>query len=52
MLDSAKVAIARLACGTAILLGSAYLGVNSMYQAIALFLLGVPVEYIQTVRKA
>ena len=49
--DSAKVAIARLVCGTAILLGSGYLHVNSFYQAISLFLLGVPVEYIQTLKK-
>ena len=49
--DSAKVAVARLICGSAILLGSGYLNVNSMYQAISLFLLGVPVEYIQTLQR-
>jgi len=49
--DTAKVALGRLACGTALLITSAVTGVNGTLQMISLFLLGVPVEYIQTLRK-
>jgi len=49
--DSAKVAVTRLLCGTAILIASAAIHVDGTLQAISLFLLGVPVEYIQTIKK-
>ena len=45
MNDKTKIVIARLLCGTAILLVKAFTGVDGTLTAISLFLLGVPVEY-------
>jgi len=45
--DSAKVAICRLICGTALLITHAVTGMNGTLVAISIFLLGVPVEAIQ-----
>jgi len=47
VLDSTKVALARLGCGTSLLVVHMFTGVDSTIVAIAIFLLGVPVEYIE-----
>ena len=50
MQDSAKVAICRLICGTALIVVRAVTGYDGTLTAISLFLLGVPVEYLQVAK--
>lgn len=45
------VALARIASGTAIFLTSMITGQNGTYQMLAMFLLGVPVEGLQSGKK-
>lgn len=42
------VALARIASGTAIFITSMVTGVNGAYQALALLMLGVPIEALQS----
>lgn len=51
MNDKTKIILARMACGTAILITHAVTGYNGVFLAIGLFLLGVPVEYAKTAHK-
>jgi len=44
MNDATKIALARIASGTAILIASMATGVNGTYQILAMLLLGLPVE--------
>lgn len=46
MQDSAKVAIVRMCCGTALLISSIVFKVDSVLTGVSLFLLGVPAEYV------
>lgn len=52
MEDSAKVAICRLICGTALLITHAVTGVDGRVVSASLFLLGIPFEAIQRIRRA
>jgi len=46
------VAVTRIAAGAAILIASMVTGENGMYQMIAMFLMGVPFEALQTKKEA
>ena len=45
------VAVTRLLCGAAIMIASMVTGENGTYQMIAMFLMSIPVEALQTKKK-
>lgn len=46
LLDSTKIAITRLCCGTALLISTIVFKVDGVLTGVSLFLLGVPAEYL------
>ena len=50
MLDSTKIALARIAGGVALLITYAVTGVDGTLIMVALILLGIPVEQIKTAK--
>lgn len=51
MLDKTKIVLARLVCGTVILITHAVTGIDGTVILVSLFLLGVPVEYASTAKE-
>ena len=45
------VTVTRMVCGAAIFITSMVMGVNGAYQMLAMFLMAVPVEVLQPVKK-
>jgi len=52
MNNKTVIAMARIASGTAILITSMVTGVDGAYQMIAMLLLGLPIEGLQSAKKA
>jgi hypothetical protein len=51
MKSKTLIALARIASGTAILVTSMVTGVDGAYQMMAMLLLGIPVEGLQSAKK-
>lgn len=50
MKEQTIITLGRMICGTAILIASLVLHANGTLQGLSLFLIGVPIEYLQNLK--